>query len=769
MPVTSTTLSGTNVWRLSGNVNDAELKTAWAGLITNNRYLLGRTLYIDDTCSLNNVRGTYYIDSQNLGVILHLSRNKSNTIFRNWFFTQTVGLSVGSRSNFIRFTNGTTITNSVIDGIDMIGGGMMYAVVGNPGGGDPRFLNEMMFGSLDGTLVTSAAWTEQEIEPTSIGTIWKGLNFQKAAGYPILGSTTGTQRQVIYRSYFNAENATVRLVRAYYNNSLCYVSSTVRRQGATVTSNLFDTFGSNGSAVIMILNNWKDETWFGASKTTLPAANWNAGNRIIGGVMKKIKVEPDTLIRTYDSRSTLVSQKSTFSETTNDFLSGTDSTTASINGLAQFVCVGAIGTGSTLSITRYTGQKFTLQKFGWQVQVITPDMTTGDDDLSAFSPITMTTQLGITRTQAQIQAATTISDYKEVLEELHNLAVTQIGIGSYNGAYNGNLFELNGKTLETSFTEVRIDPSLLSKFSYNPTTNILSIKSNLISSTLDITEWRNATGVFVLTNSVINGVFSDLDGSRVLVSNLDPQNFGVTWNIRYKIIGTSTWTELTGTGNTATIILDLSEYTLQARVAGYAWKEIEFNTNENLSIDLALQYHEADDGTPQWLKPFNSSLVDIFEYDPVEMEVEVTNTTRAILQPGFPELYRVVEKVQQDPTLVWFWVNPVTTNSTSQKVLIPPSSPLRMYLSVDSDASVKITCPVVYSDTGISADDRVKGNPAGYSIILGSSATADSSLIVSQLVEQLGGPGFVTENHSLTKIKGKVDKTLTKTQFLGLD
>jgi hypothetical protein len=271
----------------------------------------------------------------------------------------------------------------------------------------------------------------------------------------------------------------------------------------------------------------------------------------------------------------------------------------------------------------------------------------------------------------------------------------------------------------------------------------------------------------VLTGS-ISMPFTDIDGVRVAVTNLDPENFGVTWNIRYKIIGETVWTELTGTGNTTVLLADTAEYRLQARVAGYTWKEIEFDTSISLSVDLGLQYHIADDGTPQWLKPFNQSLVDIFEYDDTTMEVEVTNTTGAILQPGFPELYQVIEKVQQDPTLVWFWVNPVTTNSTSQKVLIPPTSPLRMYLSTDSDASVKITCPVVYSDTGISADDRVKGNPAGYSIILGSSATADSSLIVSQLIEQLGGQGFNTENHSLIKIKVKVDKNLTKTQYLGL-
>lgn len=515
MAVTSTTLAGVNVWQLSGAVTDAELKTAWAGLITNNRYLLARTLYIDSTCSLANVRGTYYIDSQNLGIILHLSRNKANTLFKNWFFTQTVGLSVGARSNFVRFTNGTTITNSLTDGIDMQGGGMMYAVVGNPGGGDPRYLNEMMFGSLDGTLVTSAAWTEQEIEPTSIGTIWRGLNIQKAAGYPILATTGGTQRQVIYRSNFNTEGASLRLIRPYYNNSICYVSSVVRRQGAAVTANLMDTFGSTGSAVIMALNNWKDESWFGASKTNLSGANWNAGNRVIGGVMKKIQVQPSTLIRTYDSRSTTASQKSTFSETTQDFLTGTDSTTSDAStGRAQFVCVGAIATGASITITRYTGQKFTLQKFGYQVQVETPDMTFGDDDLSAYSPITMTTQTGIVRTQAAINASTTITSFQDLLEELHVLAIAQVGAASYNGYNNGNLFSFSGGVLTTNFASVTVDATAASKISYNSTTNALTIKSSVLTDTSEVTAWNNSAGTVSLANGAqIQGIYTSSAGT----------------------------------------------------------------------------------------------------------------------------------------------------------------------------------------------------------------------------------------------------------------
>ena len=533
MPVTSTTLAGVNVWRLSGNVTDAELKTAWAGIITNNRYLLARAIYVDDTCSLNNVRGTYYIDSQNLGIILHLSRNKANTLFRNWFFTQTVGLSVGNRSNFVRFTNGTTITNSVVDGIDMQGGGMMYAVVGNPGGGDPRFLNEMMFGSLNGTLVTSSAWTEQEIEPTSIGTIWRGLNNQKTGSVVILSATNGSQRQVIYRSNFNTEGATLRLIRPFFNNSICLVSTVVRRLGATVTSNLGDTFGSTGSGVIMLLNNFTDESYFGASKTTLPFANWNAGNRVIGGVLKKIKVQPSTLIRTYDSRSTTVSQKSTFSETTNDFLDGTDATTSdAVSGNAQIVCIGAIATGSSINITRFTGQRFTLQKFGFRVQVEIPDMTFGDDDLSAFSPITMAVQDGISRTQSAINSATEINNFQELLEELHVLAIGLQGAQSYNGFANGNLFNFSGGVLTTNFTNVNVDATASSKIAYNPTTNTLTIKSSVLASNSVVSSWNNAIGsINTLNGALVTGIYTTSVGTSTIWefgNDLDPIEVGTS-------------------------------------------------------------------------------------------------------------------------------------------------------------------------------------------------------------------------------------------------
>lgn len=514
MSVTSTTLAGVNVWQFSGAVTDAEIKTAWAALIVNQRYKPGRYIYVDSTCSLANVRGTYYVDCEALGIILHSSRNKANTLFKNWIFTQTAGLSVGARSNFVRVTNGTTITTTLTDGIDMQGGGMIYAVQGNPGGGDPRYLNEMMFGSLDGTIVTSQAYTEQELQPVSYGTVWRGLNIQKCANIPIVNSGN----QVVYRTNFNTETTGANPISLYSGSNGCFVSTTMRKQGATFTSSLANTYASGGVTTIMILNNWQDGSYFGTSKTNLTATNWSAGNKIVGGVLKKILVQPSTLIRTYDSRSTTASQKSTFSETTTDFLSGTDSTTADAStGKASIVCVGAIATGAGVSITRYTGQKFTLQKFGYKVQIETPDMTFGDDDLSAFSPITMTAQDGLVRTQAAINAATVLTNFQDLLEELHVLAIGLSGSASYAGAYTGNLFSFTGGKLTTSFTTVNVDATAASKISYNSTTNTLTIKAGTLTSNSTVTEWINSGAVNLLNGAKIEALYTTSTGSSVTV------------------------------------------------------------------------------------------------------------------------------------------------------------------------------------------------------------------------------------------------------------
>ena len=62
MPVTSATLGVVPVWQFSGVVTDAEIKTAWAALITNGVYVPGRAIYIDSTCDMRSVRGGITMD-----------------------------------------------------------------------------------------------------------------------------------------------------------------------------------------------------------------------------------------------------------------------------------------------------------------------------------------------------------------------------------------------------------------------------------------------------------------------------------------------------------------------------------------------------------------------------------------------------------------------------------------------------------------------------------------------------------------------------------
>jgi hypothetical protein len=139
------------------------------------------------------------------------------------------------------------------------------------------------------------------------------------------------------------------------------------------------------------------------------------------------------------------------------------------------------------------------------------------------------------------------------------------------------------------------------------------------------------------------------------------------------------------------------------------------------------------------------------------MKVSVTNETGNIIQPGFAELYQSTQRIQHISGLVWSWTAPVTANSTSQKILIPNGNPISMYLTDDSDASVKITCPVIHADTAESADDRVRGNSAGYSIILGSPATAESAGLASQIVGSLGGSGYTEALASQMRLKELID------------
>lgn len=542
MAVTSATIVSVPVWQFSGAVTDAEIKTAWAALIVNGVYVINRAIYLDATADLTNVKGGFLVDfgTQVLpAFILHNSRDKTKSTFNNFTFLQRTGLTVNRCGDFVQTTNGTTLASAgsglSIDGLSLKGGGFVYGVVGNPGGADPRYMNEMAFASLDGVTIYSQEFTEQELQPcTGATTVIRGLTYEKACGFPQISTPTGNVNVTVYRSSQNTQSLDagglipIRLfpVGNRYA-SVCYVDSYVTRNGADILTRLIDGFGTNASnpACLMILNNYTRESWFGASKTVMAITAWSAANFIYGGVLKKLQFVGGAggIVRCYDSRSTTAAQKCKFAETGFfDFMDTNLAPTTDANGNISLVHIGAIASGATAAIARYTGQKYTFQKFGYRVLVGTPDMTIGDNDLSAFTPVTLTAQSGLVRTQAAINAATSITSFQDLLEELHVLAIGLSGSASYAGAHGGNLFDFAGGVLTTSFANVIVDATAPAKIAYDAATNTLTIRSTTLSDTAAVHRWINAAGTVTLQNgAAIQGVYQSSAGTSTTLELRD--------------------------------------------------------------------------------------------------------------------------------------------------------------------------------------------------------------------------------------------------------
>jgi hypothetical protein len=529
MAVTSTTVGGVNCWQFSGAVTQAEITTAWAGLLVNGEYTPGRALYFDDTCDMRNVQGGFSVHMTTgiNSIILHTNRNRENTTLRYWNIRYTVGLSVADRGKRCVGFDGTVIAQllSGDDGLNMFGGSHTYSVVGNAGGGgDTRFLDDFAFGVIGGGLqVSSAAFTEQEMQPNIRGQKeLSDITFTRLFGFPqAAGSFT---RLVLWRCSQNTMTPTQQVIRLVTGASACYVGCVVRRNGVPITANLMQTAGTTATikAACAVFNNWRDESWFGVSKTTMPIASWVAGNIMYGGVLKKLQfvgIGATGVVKCYDSRSTTAPQRATFvGNTAFDFLAAGTTTATDADGKVWLAFVGA-DVATNLAITRYTGQRYTMQAFGYRVSVTSIDMTAGgDDNTSSYAPVVPTVQPALSRSEAAINAATIIDNFQQLLEELHVLALGLSGAASYAGTYGGNLFDLVNGTLTTSFASVTVDATAASKISYNSTTNALTIKSTTLASNATVSAWTNATGTISTANgATITGTFTDSTGTRVTI------------------------------------------------------------------------------------------------------------------------------------------------------------------------------------------------------------------------------------------------------------
>jgi hypothetical protein len=341
---------------------------------------------------------------------------------------------------------------------------------------------------------------------------------------------------VVYRSTQNTQSTVgggLIPIRLFPNTNrwaaVCYVDSYVTRNNADILLRLGDFFGSSPTnrAVVMMLNNFTRESFFGAAKTNFgPMGNWNAANEIFGGVLKKLRFVDGEggVVRCYDSRSTTAPQKSSFQESGFvDFLDTDTSPVTDAEGQISLVHIGAYSTGAATAsvgpvISRFTGQQFTFQKFGFRVFVAPVSMTSGDNDLSAFTPVILTEQLGIVRTESAINAATTVDSFQDLLEELHVLALAQVGAASYSAFGGGNLFTFEGGVLTTNFTTVNVDATAASKISYNSATNTLTLKSAALASNDTVQSWRNASGsVNLLNGAQITGIYTTSSGTSTVL------------------------------------------------------------------------------------------------------------------------------------------------------------------------------------------------------------------------------------------------------------
>lgn len=661
-------------------------------------------------------------------------------------------------------TNGSTLTFSPT------------AALGYGAATTSEFRSGSTLNMSDSTLVVNAplAGSGTYFSNTEAGATWNITNSVWTLNAP----TGGTQPQIAIHAYFlpassingltiNGTSTNVVWQMGYTTNNSKMVGF---KYGGSIfgngTSNiLMDTYTYTGTAATITntfgsFNKWY---WVDPAMQAGGLFRWNAGSTptgtsgfygVIGfrpviktekvGYAPKLRIKPSAMVTRYPAKTITTTAESTVSlgEFFRDptFMSASD-------GFLPFV--DSLDDKTVINTIDWT---LDFRQNGWLGQSVTFAAATAKKSLVTYSASGAADSNYINDTTGAADAALiTVNETTKVLA-----AATGTLTWSAQRMYNALINKWSSFAIEQNIVAGSTGGKL-DLADYTVDDSISFIRGTVT----DLLSEVKTTGII---ESVANEIpVADVNGSRASISGTDPQNFGVTWFIRWKKTSASTWTTASGTGNTTQIVVDQDIYTVQARVPGYDWKTVEFDTTLSLSLDLNLAYQVSANNTPQYTMTYSAALEAIFAFDPVAEKVSVSNTTSGILTPGFAELYQATQRIQHIPALVWTWVSPVTANATSQKILIPTGNPISMYLTDASTNSVKISCPIIHADSGSSADDRVRGNPSGYSIILGSPATAESaglqSAIVSDLLARLGGTGFDTESHALVNLKAAVDDT----------
>lgn len=668
-------------------------------------------------------------------------------------------------------TNGSTLTFSPT------------AALGYGTGTTSEFRSGSTLNMSDSTLIVNAptSGSGTYFSNTEAGAIWNISNsiwtFNAPAG--------GTQPQLAIHAYFLPESIINGLTINGTSTNVVWQMGYITHNSKMVgfkfggsifgngTSNiLMDTYTYTGVATTIPNTFGSSNKWWWVDPVMQAGGlfRWNAGSTptgnsgfygVIGfrpvikteknGYAPKMRIKADNLSSKYPTKIISVNQESqvSLSEFFRDptFMASTD-------GFLPFI--DSLDNKTVLNTINWT---LDFRQNGWLGQSIEFKAVNAKKGLVAYTASGAVDSNYINDTTGTTDK--TLISVNEVTKVIS--AVTGTLNWSAQRMYNALINKWSSFEIEQNIVTASSGGSLdLSDFTVDDSINF--IRGNVS----DLLSQVKTTGII---ESQANEIpVADVNGSRCSITGLDPQNFGVTWYLRIKKTTGTTWSNYSGTGNNTQIVIDQSEYNVQVRVPGYDWKSVILDATLSLSLDLNLSYHVSANNTPQYTMSYNESLEALINFDYNANSVSITNTTGAIINPGFAEFYRATQRIQHIPALVWIWESPVTANSTSQKILIPAGNAISFFLTENSNASVKATCPVIHQASGQSADDRVRGNSSGYSIILGSPATAESaglqSAIVSDLLEKLGGSGYSVGTDSLKKIKDQLNEVKTKVDTL---
>lgn len=554
MAVNSTTAGGLNVYQLTGTVTDAEFTTALSARLISGIYVLDRFLFVDDDADMSGMLGGFLIDIDAFGFLVHTNSVAAQTQWPNCYFFRNVGLSVGNRQNNVReisATNTLVANNAQDKGLSMLGGAYVYAVEGGTNSGGGRFLDESKMELVTDASLTSMSHAVNEFEPTFAGDgiDIRGVTFDRCRS--VIFSEFGITRAILYRCSLRTDrdsSADNNGLWKVFSSAVVLVSCPLTRPDAG-TGNVLNFFSSNGSTDVFILNNFLDEVYFGAaSPGSIGIFNANAGGNIWGGVLRRIEIQDMVggSVRAYDSRSSTPALLE-MDLTENRLISAATEITMDANARAEFLSffrLADITGGGSASNTAFTNQRYTAKLFGKRCVFALIAADSGQTDIDPFEFSISVDQPFITRTEAVIQAATTVASLEQFVEHMHEFGVNSL---LPDTPFENNLHEIAGSEVNIGAQNLVIDGTAAQAFLYDATgVGTLTINAIALATTANLSSIATS-GIATLQNGAnlsSSGEFT-ISGDLVLSEVVDLTNVTVTGSLTFEVAGAYTFSNVT--------------------------------------------------------------------------------------------------------------------------------------------------------------------------------------------------------------------------------